>query len=190
AVPPRAGGLGAGGGAALDGTPAAVKDWAIRNFGTDDKLVLQAGILTVLALFALCLGTAALRFRRAGAAGVLLFGIVGALAATTRPDSIGPPDALPSLVGAATGAVVLYVLVGRLAVRREPVDGAPDHGWDRRGFVIAASAAAVASAGAGSLGRVLNGFGARDAVASRERIVLPAPRTPPPPPPGGGGLGV
>ncbi|MFJ9005085.1 molybdopterin-dependent oxidoreductase [Streptomyces canus] len=105
------------GGAAIDRTPAAVKDWAIRHFGTDDKVVLQLGILAVLALFALALGIAALRFRRTGSAGVLLFGAVGAVAATGRPDSTGAADALPSVAGAMAGAVVLYVLAGRLALR-------------------------------------------------------------------------
>ncbi|MFF7641842.1 molybdopterin-dependent oxidoreductase [Streptomyces canus] len=188
AVRPQAGPVVAVGGAAIDRTPAGVKDWAIRNFGTDDKLVLQLGILAVLALFALALGIAARWFRRAGAAGVLVFGAVGALAATGRPDSTGPADALPSLAGAAAGAVLLYLLAGRLAPRA-PVPGTAPSGadWDRRGFVVAASAAAVASAGAGALGRFLSGAGGRDALASRDRIVLPAAGSPAPPVPKGAG---
>jgi DMSO/TMAO reductase YedYZ molybdopterin-dependent catalytic subunit len=176
---PQAGPVVAVGGAAIDRTPAAVKDWAIRHFGTDDKLFLQLGILAVLALFALALGIVALRFRRTGAAGVLLFGVVGALAATGRPDSTGITDALPSVVGAVVGAVVLYVLVGRLRPRgqadQDSAVAPPAAGWDRRGFVIAASSAAVGSAGAGLLGRSLSGAGGRDAVASRRNLVLPAP---------------
>ncbi|MCL6674476.1 molybdopterin-binding oxidoreductase, partial [Streptomyces panaciradicis] len=140
-VRPQAGPVVAVGGAAIDRTPAAVKDWAIRHFGADDKLVLQLGILAVLTLFALLLGIAALRFRRTAALGVLLFGVVGAAAATTRPDSGGAADALPSVVGAVVGAALLYVLAGRLTPRREPATAAPaaasdDPGWDRRGFVI------------------------------------------------------
>ncbi|MFJ5305434.1 molybdopterin-dependent oxidoreductase [Streptomyces sp. NPDC088350] len=189
AVRPQAGPVVAVGGAAIDRTPAAVKDWAIRHFGSDDKLVLQLGILAVLALFALVLGIVALRFRRTGAAGVLVFGVVGAIAATSRPDSTGVTDALPSVAGAAAGAVLLYVLVGRL-VPPAPAPGAPPSGagWDRRGFVIAAGAAAVASAGAGLLGRSLSGAGGRDAVASRRNVVLPAPASPARPVPRGAGL--
>ncbi|MFF1276094.1 sulfite oxidase [Streptomyces marokkonensis] len=185
AVRPEAGPVIAVGGAAIDRTPASVKDWAIRNFGTDDKLVLQCGILTVLALFALALGITALRFRRTGAAGVLLFGAAGAAAALGRPDSGGPADALPSVVGAVVGAVLLYVLAGRLVPRgaRSGAEGAvapggPDR--DRRRFVVTASAAVTASAGAGALGRALNGTRSRDSVASRDRIVLPAPGSPAP----------
>ncbi|GAV37140.1 sulfoxide reductase catalytic subunit YedY [Streptomyces acidiscabies] len=179
AVRPQAGPVVAVGGAAIDRTPATVKDWAIRHFGTDDKLVLQLGILAVLALFAVSLGIAGLRFRRTAAAGVLSFGVVGALAATGRPDSAGVADALPSMAGAVAGAVLLYALTGRLAPR-PPSPVPSDADWDRRGFVIAASAAAVASAGAGLLGRSLAGAEGRDAVTSRRNVVLPAPASPAP----------
>jgi hypothetical protein len=118
AVRPQAGPVVAVGGAAIDRTPAAVKDWAIRTFGADDKLVLQLGILAVLALFALSLGVLASRHRRTGAAGVLVFGVVGAAAATGRPDSTGVLDALPSVLGAVVGAVVLHHLAGRLPAPR------------------------------------------------------------------------
>lgn len=218
AVRPEAGPVVAVGGAAIDRTPAPVKDWAIQQFGTDDKLVLQAGILAVLALLALVLGLVSLRHRLLGAAGVLLFGVIGAAAATGRPDSTGFTDALPSVAGAVVGAALLYWLAGRLTLRPvgrnfertsvpdeppsgpdEPPSGpdeppsAPDEPtsvrdtptsvpdgvdrpeWDRRGFIIAAGAAAAASAGAGVLGRSLNASGGQDAVASRNRVKLPAP---------------
>ncbi|MER7053616.1 sulfite oxidase [Streptomyces sp. NPDC000351] len=178
AVRPQAGPVVAVGGAAIDRTPIAVKDWAIRNFGTNDKLILQLGILAVLALFALALGVLTLRHRRTGAAGVLLFGAVGAAAATSRPDSTSVTDALPSVLGAVVGAGLLHALVGRLlAPRRAVPDGQGEggEGWDRRGFVIAATAAAASSAGAGVLGRVLNGSSGQEAVASRKNIDLPPP---------------
>ncbi|WP_217168123.1 molybdopterin-dependent oxidoreductase [Streptomyces sp. AC512_CC834] len=202
AVRPQAGPVVAVGGAAIDRTPTAVKDWAIRNFGTNDKLVLQLGILAVLALLALALGTLAVRHRRTGAAGVLVFGVVGAAAALGRPDSTGVTDALPSVLGAVAGAALLYVLVGLLPAPRrdrspaaatpgedrdegwdagrdedrdEGWDAGRDEGWDRRRFVIAASAAAAASAGAGALGRALNGAHGREAVASRKNVSLPPP---------------
>ncbi|WP_329113344.1 molybdopterin-dependent oxidoreductase [Streptomyces sp. NBC_01465] len=173
AVRPESGPVVAVGGAAIDRTPPAVKDWAIRHFGTNDKLVLQLGILAVLTLLALVLGVLAARYQRIGSAGVLLFGVVGALAATSRPDSTSAADGLPSMAGAVVGAGLLYWLAGRLRPREHPEGAAPD--WDRRGFVIAATAAAVASTGAGVLGRSLNSSKGRSAVASRSRVVLPAP---------------
>nr|MYR37716.1 molybdopterin-binding oxidoreductase [Streptomyces sp. SID4944] len=114
AVRPEASPVTAVGGAAVDRTPAGVKDWAIRTFGESDKLVLQLGIVATLALFAVAVGLLALRHRRTGSAAVLAFGAVGATAALSRPDSTGFTDALPSLIGAVAGAVLLYVLVGRL----------------------------------------------------------------------------
>ncbi|MFB7032814.1 molybdopterin-binding oxidoreductase, partial [Streptomyces sp. NPDC056295] len=96
---PAAGPVTVVGGAVIDRTPAAVKDFAIRTFGENDKVVLQLGILVVLALIAAGLGVLALRHRRVGASGILLFGLVGAAAALSRPDAEGVVDALPSLIG-------------------------------------------------------------------------------------------
>nr|WP_246574018.1 molybdopterin-dependent oxidoreductase [Streptomyces genisteinicus] len=177
AVRPEAGPVVAVGGSAVDRTPAAVKDWAIRTFGEADKLVLQLGILGVLALCAVALGLLALRHRRAGAAGVLVFGAVGAAAALSRPDSASWTDALPSVAGALAGAAVLHVLAGRLTA---PPADTPDTGagWDRRGFLIAASAAAAASAGAGVAARVAAGARGGDAAASRDAVGLPRPASP------------
>ncbi|MFE0347569.1 molybdopterin-dependent oxidoreductase [Streptomyces griseoluteus] len=165
------------GGASIDQTPAVVKDWAIRHFGTDDKLVLQLGILVVLALLALGLGASAVRRRVVGAAGVLLFGVIGAVAALTRPDSRGFTDALPSLIGAVIGSLLLHFLAGRL-ITPVPVPDSEPGDWDRRGFVIAATSAAAASAVVGGVGRMLSGSRAGDAVASREQVVLPRPGSP------------
>lgn len=74
AVRPEAGPVTAVGGAAIDRAPSALKDWAVRHFGTDDKLVLQFGILVVLALTGVALGLLALRHRRVGCAGILQIG--------------------------------------------------------------------------------------------------------------------
>ncbi|MEV6726424.1 molybdopterin-dependent oxidoreductase [Streptomyces xanthochromogenes] len=209
AVRPQASPVVAVGGAAIDRTPPAVKDWAIRHFGTNDKLVLQLGILAVLALFAMLLGVIALRYRKIGALGVLLFGVVGALAATSRPDSTGAADALPSVVGTVVAAGLLFWLIGRLrtprptfhaggtaaepsgssagavatadddeTAGRPPAADAVGEGWDRRGFVVAATAAAAASTGAGWLGLSLNGSSGQSAVASRSKVVLPRPASP------------
>lgn len=208
AVRPEAGPVTAVGGAVIDRTPAPVKDFAVRNFGNDDKLVLQLGILALLALFAMAVGVASLRYRKVGSAAVLVFGAIGAVAAVGRPDG-RVSDALPSIVGGLVACGVLYLLAGRLASRPSP-DGDPgtdgtstraaetnDTGdtegsaganpgtFDRRGFVIAATAAAAASAGAGLVGRRLNASGAAEAAASRRTIVLPSPSSPAPPIPAG-----
>ncbi|WP_030760403.1 MULTISPECIES: molybdopterin-dependent oxidoreductase [unclassified Streptomyces] len=183
-VRPQAGPVTVVGGAAIDRTPAWLKDYAIRTFGESDKAVLQLGIWAVVGVLAALLGLFALRHRRTGAAGVLAFGAVGAAAALTRPDSAGVGDVLPSVVAALAGATVLYVLVGQPAVAAaatghgegEPVVG-PD-GWNRRGFLIGAGVTAVSATGAGVLGRTLTGRAGQGALASRAAVRLPAPASP------------
>ncbi|MGW7030987.1 molybdopterin-dependent oxidoreductase [Streptomyces xanthophaeus] len=201
-VRPRTGPVTVVGGAAIDRTPAPVKDFAIRTFGEDDKLVLQLGILAALGVLGVGLGLLALRHRRAGSAGVLLFGLVGAAAALSRPDARGAADTLPSLAGAVAGAVALYILAGKAAGADAQAgggadaqsgartDGAFGGGWSRRGFLTAASVTAVAATGAGLLGRTLSGRRGRGAVASREAVVLPAPASPAAPLPAGAQLKV
>ncbi|MFE2288135.1 molybdopterin-dependent oxidoreductase [Streptomyces sp. NPDC059443] len=179
-VRPQAGPVTVIGGAAIDRTPPALKDFAIRTFGENDKLVLQLGILATVGLLAALLGMFALRHRRTGAAGVLTFGLLGAGVALGRPDSAGAGDALPSLLGAVAGASVLFLLVGRVIgpsteVSVEVSTDSPAARWNRRGFLVAAVATAFASTGAGALGRTLTGRHGEGAVASRAAVRLPAP---------------
>ncbi|MFC9583589.1 molybdopterin-dependent oxidoreductase [Streptomyces yangpuensis] len=176
------------GGAVIDRTPAAVKDFAIRTFGEDDKAVLQLGILVLLAVLAVGLGILALSHRRAGAAGVLFFGILGAVAALSRPDSNGIGAALPSIAGTVAGALTLYVLASKAVPAATPAgaDGeGGTRGWSRRGFLAAASVTAAAATSAGALGRFFSGREGQGAVASRESLVLPAPASPAPAVPAG-----
>lgn len=178
-VRPAAGPVTVVGGAVIDRTPAAVKDFAIRTFGEDDKTVLQLGILAVLALIALALGVMSLRYRRTAAAGVLLFGVIGAAAALSRPDAQGAGDALPALAGALAGAGVLYVLAGKATPAGSPSgEEGTAGGWSRRGFLTAAAVTAAAATGAGALGRALSGLRGQGAVASRNGLTLPTPASP------------
>ncbi|MEU3405366.1 molybdopterin-dependent oxidoreductase [Streptomyces sp. NPDC006670] len=188
-VRPAAGPVTVVGGAVIDRTPAAVKGFAIRTFGENDKAVLQLGILAILALLAVALGVLALSHRRAGAAGVLLFGIVGAAAALSRPDSTGIGDVLPSVTGALAGALTLCVLVSRAAPAPAPAPtparagadaGAAAPGWSRRGFLTAAGVTALAATSSGVLGRFLSGRQGQGAAASRENLILPKPASPAP----------
>ncbi|MFG3343600.1 molybdopterin-dependent oxidoreductase [Streptomyces sp. NPDC048018] len=194
-VRPAAGPVTVVGGAVVDRTPAALKDFAVRTFGENDKVVLQLGIVVLLALFAAGLGILSLRHRRTAAAGVLLFGLVGAAAALDRPDSAGLADALPSLAGAVVGLGVLYVL-GAQAARTGPAarpasgTGASGAAWNRRGFLATAAVTAVSATGVGVLGRFLTDRRAQGAVASRAGVVLPAPASPAPPVPRGARLDV
>lgn len=137
----------------IDRSPSWLKEWAIEQFGTADKLVLRIGIVAVLALAALGLGAAAVRRPLVGVLGIDAFGIVGALAAANRPGE-GFNAAVPSLLGAVVGGGVLYLLV-----RRRPIEvpggdtSAP--GWDRRRFLAASGSTAVAAGAAGALAQLI-----------------------------------
>lgn len=188
AVRPEAAPLTAVGGAVVDRTPAAVKEWAIRSFGTSDKLVLALGIAVVLALLAAATGVLAVRRLRAGLALAAAVGVLGAVAALGRPEASWR-DALPSLVGGAVAAGTLYLLVTALR-RPRPAPGRPGGTWpmDRRGFGRLVAATIAASTAAGLAGRRLGAHGSARATASRAGLVLPPPAVPAPPVPAGADL--
>ncbi len=104
------------GGAVIDATPRPLKDFAITTFGESDKIALVVGTLVLLAVFAMVLGLLAWTRLRLAAAGVLLFGVLGAAAAITRPTG-SVLDTLPSIVGALGGAVALIYLITTLGRR-------------------------------------------------------------------------
>ncbi len=93
----------------IDLSPAPVKNFAIKEFGTHDKLVLQIGVLVVLALFAAAIGVLAERREGIGLTGVTIFGAVGLIAAGTRPTA-NAVDLLPSIIGAAAAGFALVRL--------------------------------------------------------------------------------
>jgi DMSO/TMAO reductase YedYZ molybdopterin-dependent catalytic subunit len=114
------------GNAAVDLTPAGLKDWAIRSFGENDKTVLLLGIFVVVAALAAGLGILALREIRYGLAGLAAFGAVGILAVLTRPDA-GIVDVVPTLVGVGAAMFALHRLTNRAfpgaSASRSPATG-------------------------------------------------------------------
>ncbi|MFD9356041.1 molybdopterin-dependent oxidoreductase [Streptomyces sp. NPDC060031] len=190
AVRPESSPVTAVGGAVVDRTPVAVKEWAIRQFGVADKLVLSLGIVAVLGTVAVLAGLLAVRRLPAGIALAGCFGAVGAVAALSRPEATWR-DALPSLVGGAVAAGVLYLLVTALN-RPRPSYAPPGGAWamDRRGFGRLVAATLAVSAAAGFAGRRLGAFGSAGATASRADFVLPPPAVPAPPVPAGADLRV
>lgn len=98
------------GGSVVDATPGWLREFAIQQFGTNDKRVLIGSIVVVLVLLSLLTGALAVSRAAVGLAGVAVLGAVGAAAATTRPASVTLAS-LPSVVGALVGAVALLVLL-------------------------------------------------------------------------------
>jgi DMSO/TMAO reductase YedYZ molybdopterin-dependent catalytic subunit len=91
-------------------TPPPVKSFAISAFGSHDKVVLVAGILAALTIFAAVVGVLAMRRLAYGMIGLAVFTAVGIAAALTRPTAdVG--WAFPTLIGGAAAAGALRLLV-------------------------------------------------------------------------------
>ena len=99
------------GGAAIDRTPLAVKDWATSTFGTADKTVLLGGVLAVVFLYSVVVGVLAMRRLALGFLGLAVFAGIGLAAALTRHGATGS-YAVPTIFGALAGALALRWLVG------------------------------------------------------------------------------
>ena len=140
------------GGAAIDQSPQAVKDWAISTFGTADKTVLLGGVLVVVFLYSMAVGVLAMRRLALGFAGLVIFAGIGLAAALTRPNATGS-YAVPTLFGAIAGAIALRWLIG--TARRAA----------GRGQVAATGRAAAA----GRAGLTPGTFGPADAAGSGVR---------------------
>jgi len=154
----------------IDHTPLWLKEQAIQWFGTDDKLALRIGIVSILALAAVCVGLLAVRRIWLGVAGIAIFGVVGSVAAAGRPgESAGA--ALPSFLGAAAGALVLYRLVRPRSVDADGASGVAAS-WDRRRFLVTGGATAAGAVVAGAMARVVE---ERRVDQIRESIQTPLP---------------
>jgi DMSO/TMAO reductase YedYZ molybdopterin-dependent catalytic subunit len=168
------------GAAAVNLTPAPVKEYAVAHFGEHDKQYLIAGILAALAAIALLAGIAALWRFAAGGLLVVLFGAVGVAAALSQPAS-SASWALPSALGAAAGVGVLWLLVRQYGTS----DVAPDssevaaNGTDRRRLLLTAGGLAVGSVATG-LGANLIGNRRYDIAAARAAVRIPRPAFPAP----------
>ena len=181
----------------VDLAPPFVKDLAIRWFASDDKKALLIGIAVLLTLYAGAAGVLALRHLRLGVAAIGAFGLVGTWAALTGREQRGPIAVLPSLAGAAAGAIALVLVVRAASAANEAKPhGAkppeplvtPAQGSSRRAFLVLGGGLAVAGLAGGAAGRWL---GERfSAMASRASVVLPRARTPLPPVPASVEIGV
>ncbi|SIQ10637.1 molybdopterin-dependent oxidoreductase [Micromonospora avicenniae] len=107
---PRSAPLVAVGGVVVDTVPEPLKQFAIDVFGTYDKIALLIGTAVLLAAIAGLLGVLSVRRLAVGLAGVAAFGALGVAAAVTRAGA-DAADALPSLVGAGFGALVLWAFI-------------------------------------------------------------------------------
>ncbi len=162
----------------VDLTPTWLREWAVTTFGTHDKPVLIGSVLTVLLLLAAVTGAVAVRHRAVGVLGVCLIGAVGAVAAATRPEA-ERFDAVPSVVGAVVGSVVLLRLLRPIPVGGPGADepaGVPADEVDerRRELLVTGLVVAAGALVAGTLGRVLTAR-RTSVTSSRAAVHLPEP---------------
>lgn len=124
----------------IERTPQWLERFAVESFGTNDKLVLRIGIVTILAIAAALIGRAATTRPWVGTIAFLAFGLVG--------------FSVPSIVGALVGA---WALRGLLRSRPIEVPGPSKAplGWDRRRFLLTGGATAVAAAGSVAVARMI-----------------------------------
>ncbi len=149
------------GNTAIDFTPSPLKDFAVRTFGTYDKLVLLLGMAAVLAAVAVAAGLLSRSTPLPGTILAAVLGVLGLVAVLYRPD-LGQLAILAPLSAAVTGILVFRWLHG-LATTREPGNDS-EAGNSRRGFLIAAGATAVAGLGGQFIGTRTDVEGSRQAV--------------------------
>ncbi len=109
-VRPQASPIIAVGGAFIDRTPPALKNFAVEKFGENDKNMLLLGMYVTIALIAIAIGMLAWRRPWIGVTGIGLFGLFGAFVAITRPES-HVTDVIPSIAGGIAGIAAIVLLV-------------------------------------------------------------------------------
>ena len=172
----------------INHTPPAVKNFAIREFGSSDKTVLVWGIRGVLIIFAVVIGILAVRRLWQGMAGLAVFAAIGVYAALSQPTATAK-DALPSLIGAAVAAFALRYFAAlatpsgagqRISPGARPASPPQPPGPAQPGTAQPGTAqpgtAQPAAANAphpGATWRPIEaGWGARDPVTDRRRFLL------------------
>ncbi|MFI2231624.1 molybdopterin-dependent oxidoreductase [Nocardia testacea] len=164
----------------VDHTPQALREFAIEQFGTRDKLVLFLSMGAAMVVSAVAAG---LLERRRPYGSVLLAGLAVAvcLAALRRPNATAA-FAVPILLGAVAGICTLRILIARAPRRPASVgasagEAAGSNGTDasRRRFLGLAAGAFVLAAGSAAAGRWA-GERARAVTADLRRFVVPRPQ--------------
>lgn len=145
------------GNAAVDATPAWLKDFAASTFGTADKTVLLGGMAVVMVVLAVVAGLVSRQRPLPGQVIIGVFGALGIAAVVTRPD-LGQFAVIAPVVSLVAG-----VLVFRGLHRAVIAQGISSPG--RRRFLFTGVAV-----GAGLAGGVGEWIGSQDAETSRAAV--------------------
>ncbi|HVV25209.1 MAG TPA: molybdopterin-dependent oxidoreductase [Pseudonocardiaceae bacterium] len=166
------------GDAVVDRTPGWLKDFAVSNFGTNDKTVLLSVMGVVLFLLGVVAGLVSRRNSVPGVVFAVVLGVIGVVAVLGRSDlgQLGVLAPVASLVVGAVAFRMLHRVALEWATTEEletaSEDGHPLYGDSagdsRRKFLVGTAGVAVGAGLAGIVGEVLtsdhNVEGSRDAV--------------------------
>ena len=149
----------------IDATPTPVKEFAVAQFGTADKPILLATVMVVTLVAAAIAGALSRRRIWLGIGFIVLLTGLATAAAVTRPVA-ALPDALPGVVSAVVGLVILLGLRRALmssepaaagtAGHELPATAYPTSHNGRRQFLIGAAGVTVGAVGAAALGQKLS----------------------------------
>lgn len=156
---------------------APLKDIAVQLFGTNDKAALEIGIVVVALLIGAALGKAGAKRFATGAGGIAAFGVLGVLAAVADPLASKATSVIGAILGAAVGVLTLRTLLqsGASPAPAPSINTDPTvKESSRRGFLMFAGVATVASvAAAGTARAIRSGSETATRIA---KLVLPKPK--------------
>ncbi|AZI59074.1 oxidoreductase [Nakamurella antarctica] len=131
-------------------TPEWLKQFAIAQFGTNDKVALRVGMGITLIILAAVIGVIARSKPLIAQALFVVLGVVTVIAILTRTGA-GPADAIPTILGIAAGVVLLRKVLSP----DKDATVAADTGPNRRRFVQLATGSAGLAVASGVLSRVI-----------------------------------
>jgi DMSO/TMAO reductase YedYZ molybdopterin-dependent catalytic subunit len=169
---------------AVDLAPPMLKDFAVRQFGTNDKPMLIGGVVATLALLAAFAGVLGRKRPAIAIGAVAVIGLVAVAAAAVDRTSTASRalTLVPSVLTVIVSLTSLVVLLSTLRRVRAVPTGPGAVGFVRRDFLKAAAGMTVLVVIGGVVGKL---YGTAAAVASRAGITLPKPATPASPVPAG-----
>ncbi|MEU4444311.1 molybdopterin-dependent oxidoreductase [Actinosynnema sp. NPDC050801] len=179
------------GNTAIDFTPSPLKDFAVRTFGTNDKLVLLLGMAVVLLAAAAVAGLLSRRSPLPGTVLAAALGLLGVAAVLYRPD-LGQLGVLAPIASLVVGVVVFRWLHAKASATALPATAspattppttAPSTADGRRAFLVASGATAVGAGLSALVGQFASGR--VDVEASRKAVGGLKPTTPAPAIPAG-----
>jgi len=162
------------GGVVVDITPLSIVRASVEVFGTNDKPALLIGIVVTALLIGGLLGVLAASHRWIGAAGFIVFGILGAWAGSRDPLMSDIASVIAAVAASGIGIAVLFWLLGA-SEAAEAVEDDTAYAVDRRRFLVGTAIVGLAAVVAAVAGRLL---GARSIVeAARSGVQLGAAET-------------